>query len=157
MNFMKSKAGFTLVELIVVIAILGILAGIAVPAYSGYIKKANGAKDTQFLSAVYTAAASACAAKGDVSEVTVSATDGNVDSVVAKYKDVADGTDKTLNLYVKGDGDGKEDDADFMMYVGSAITDASVELVKDGTYKSGAIWYATAPSGKVAGWNAKTA
>ena len=31
------------VELIVVIAILGILAGIAVPAYSGYIKKANEA------------------------------------------------------------------------------------------------------------------
>ena len=38
-----SKSGFTLVGLIVVIAILGILAGIAVPAYSGYIKKANEA------------------------------------------------------------------------------------------------------------------
>lgn len=51
-----SKSGFTLVELIVVIAILGILAGIAVPAYSGYIKKANEAADYAQLDAVKTAA-----------------------------------------------------------------------------------------------------
>lgn len=51
-----SKSGFTLVELIVVIAILGILAGIAVPAYSGYIKKANEAADYAQLDAIKTAA-----------------------------------------------------------------------------------------------------
>lgn len=50
-----SKSGFTLVELIVVIAILGILAGIAVPAYSGYIKKANQASDYTQLDAIKTA------------------------------------------------------------------------------------------------------
>ena len=37
----KSNGGFTLVELIVVIAILAILASVAVPAYSGYIAKAE--------------------------------------------------------------------------------------------------------------------
>ena len=45
MNMFRSNGGFTLVELIVVIAILGILAGIGIPTYSKYIEKANGAKD----------------------------------------------------------------------------------------------------------------
>lgn len=41
---LKDKAGFTLVELIVVLVILAILAALLVPALTGYIKKANQQK-----------------------------------------------------------------------------------------------------------------
>ena len=53
------QSGFTLVELVVVIAIMGSLAGVGSAAYSGYVKKANEAADLQLLGAVNTAFASA--------------------------------------------------------------------------------------------------
>lgn len=64
MKLMRKNGGFTLVELIVVIAILAILAGIAVPAYSGYIKKADKAADLQLLAAVNESFQAACVSEG---------------------------------------------------------------------------------------------
>ncbi len=60
----SADSGFTLVELIVVIAILAILAGVAVPAYTGYIKRAEAAKDQLLIGAVNEAFAGACLEAG---------------------------------------------------------------------------------------------
>jgi len=63
-KFLKKTEGFTLVELIVVIAILGILAGVGTVGYSGYIKKANMAADQVLLDSLNTAYAVACIENG---------------------------------------------------------------------------------------------
>jgi len=55
----KSKKGFTLVELIVVLVILAVLAAMLVPALTGYIRRARQEKDYQFAATVLTAAQSA--------------------------------------------------------------------------------------------------
>ncbi|KAF0226109.1 MAG: hypothetical protein FD179_1026 [Erysipelotrichaceae bacterium] len=48
-----NKKGFTLIELIVVIAILAILAAILIPAITGYISKATDSKNEANCRALY--------------------------------------------------------------------------------------------------------
>lgn len=69
---MKNNKGFSLVELIVVIAIMAILAAVAIPTFAGFITKANQAADEGFANDVEYAVELALAAENvELESVTV--------------------------------------------------------------------------------------
>lgn len=51
---MKNQKGFSLIELMIVVAIIGILAAIAIPNYQNFQRKARQAEGKQHLSGIYT-------------------------------------------------------------------------------------------------------
>ncbi len=84
MNTVKKTGGFTLVELIIVIAILAILSSVAVAGYSSYIAKANESADTQVINNLAQHVILANAQGGAIDEIEIAA-DGTVTVYAEKF------------------------------------------------------------------------
>lgn len=65
---MNAQKGFTLIELMIVVAIIGILAAIAIPAYQNYIKRAAYTEVTSSMAPIKTAVDVCYASTQDLSK-----------------------------------------------------------------------------------------
>lgn len=96
----RAQQGFTLIELMIVVAIIGILAAIAIPAYSDYTKKAQAGEAFSLIDGLKTAAGEYYHENGNFTNF-ATANLGNA-TLTGKYADISVGNHTATNLELLG-------------------------------------------------------
>jgi len=136
---MKLQKGFTLIELMIVVAIIGILAAVAIPAYSTYTLKAKVSEASTMSAPAQQALALA------FNDGTLTATTANSDlglpaaaSITSKYvKSVtAAGTSAsggTVTVVMQGTGNATDVDTKTVVYTMACVASAQCTWTVGGT------------------------
>jgi len=129
---MKSKVGLTLIELLMVIVIVGVLAAIAVPMYSGYMQRARRADAKTALEQVRAAQEMWRAEKGSY------AIDDGGGTAVTKLRTTMGAPNTTISNYYTWDFTVKTATAFTAQAtaIGSQASDGWLAINQDGTKTS---------------------
>ena len=118
----KKQGGFTLIELMIVVAIIGILAAVALPAYQSYTTKA-AYTEIVLAAATYKTAIDVCVqVTGSILIADCGETKGGVpdgtDDAIGRVESIAISADGTTGLVITVspvEGDGIDDDDDYVL------------------------------------------
>ena len=122
MKTLKSKKGFTIVELVIVIAVIAILAAVMIPTFSNVIEKANASAVQQVAAALYKEA------------YAIDLSDGKLDGY-DKTQTASSDDDKAINKMTIDNVKGYSVKDNATTYFDYSVTDGKVKFIyTDGSY-----------------------